>query len=162
MPKTFQYPRPPVPAAAFIELRMFIPTVVLLVLISTVMSVSGTTTCGGNCPGGCDDCYCGNTSNYQSISYWCGMYSGWNQSSCECIMKAESGGNANAVNMNSGGSYDVGLWQINSVNWPSCSAGKAPCSSSENLACAIKVFQWGGNTWKLWSTCRGCGVCDSR
>ena len=36
-----------------------------------------------------------------------------NQANCQCIMKAESGGNANAVNQNSqGGSYkwDVGLW----------------------------------------------------
>jgi len=36
-------------------------------------------------------------------------------------MKHESGGNANAVNQNSGGSFDVGLWQVNSGNWASCS-----------------------------------------
>jgi hypothetical protein len=28
-------------------------------------------------------------------------------------MGAESGGNANAVNQNTDGSFDVGLWQIN-------------------------------------------------
>lgn len=31
---------------------------------------------------------------------------------------AESSGNANAMNENTDGSYDVGMWQINSVNWP--------------------------------------------
>jgi len=35
-------------------------------------------------------------------------------------MQAESGGNAHAANQNSGGSYDVGLWQINDYNWVSC------------------------------------------
>jgi len=32
-------------------------------------------------------------------------------------MNAESGANAHAVNQNTGGSYDVGLWQINDFNW---------------------------------------------
>ena len=32
-------------------------------------------------------------------------------------MHHESGGNAHAVNQNRGGSYDVGLWQVNSMNW---------------------------------------------
>ncbi len=69
------------------------------------------------------------------------MYS-WNQANCECIMNAESGGNAYAVNQNSGGSFDVGLWQINDMNWSSCSGGSAPCDPNANLACAIKVYQW--------------------
>ena len=81
------------------------------------------TTCGGNCPGGCDSCPCGSSSSYQSASSWCAQYSGWSQTQCQCIMNAESGGNANAVNQNTGGSLDVGLWQINSMNWASCSSG---------------------------------------
>jgi len=28
------------------------------------------TTCGGNCPGGCDSCPCGSSSSYQSASSW--------------------------------------------------------------------------------------------
>jgi hypothetical protein len=36
-------------------------------------------------------------------------------------MSHESGGNGHAVNQNSGGSYDVGLWQINDYNWNACS-----------------------------------------
>eukprot|EP01006_Ploeotia_vitrea_P014773 TRINITY_DN40463_c0_g1_i1.p1 TRINITY_DN40463_c0_g1~~TRINITY_DN40463_c0_g1_i1.p1 ORF type:complete len:151 (+),score=1.99 TRINITY_DN40463_c0_g1_i1:39-491(+) len=117
-------------------------------------------TCGGNCPGGCSSCPCGSSSNSQSISSWCSKHS-WNHANCECIMKHESGGNANAVNQNSGGSYDVGLWQINDYNWGSCSGGKAPCDPSTNLNCAKKVYQWGGNTWKFWSTCGACGCCNS-
>ena len=60
---------------------------------------------------------------------------------------------------NTNGSDDVGLWQVNSSNWASCSGGSAPCSVSANLACAKKVFGWGGNTWKYWSTCGACGCC---
>lgn len=137
----------------------------LLVAILAFCSADVNTTsstCGGNCPGGCGSCPCGTTSNKQSASSWCSKYSGWKQSSCECIMNAESNANANAVNQNgNGGSYDVGLWQINDMNWASCSGGKAPCDPSTNLACAKKVFGWGGNTWKLWSTCSKCGVCSS-
>lgn len=122
---------------------------------------TASSTCGGNCPGGCASCVCGTSASTQSISSWCAKYSGWNQANCQCIMKYESGGNANAVNQNNGGTYDVGLWQINDFNWASCSGGKAPCDPSTNLNCAIKVFQWGGNTWKNWSTCSKCGACSS-
>jgi hypothetical protein len=118
-------------------------------------------TCGGNCPGGCSTCPCGTTRSPQSISEWCSKWSGWHQASCECIMQHESGGNANAVNQNTGGSLDVGLWQVNSMNWDSCSGGRPPCDPGVNLQCAQKVFAWGGNTWKLWSTCHACNVCGS-
>eukprot|EP00286_Rhodomonas_abbreviata_P028551 CAMPEP_0181302132 /NCGR_PEP_ID=MMETSP1101-20121128/7802_1 /TAXON_ID=46948 /ORGANISM="Rhodomonas abbreviata, Strain Caron Lab Isolate" /LENGTH=125 /DNA_ID=CAMNT_0023407499 /DNA_START=67 /DNA_END=441 /DNA_ORIENTATION=+ len=103
-------------------------------------------TCGGNCPGGCASCPCGSSSNYEDAAKWCAKYS-WNQANCQCIMKAESGTNANAANQNTGGSYDVGLWQINDYNWNACSSGKAPCDPSTNLACAIDVYNWGGKTW---------------
>ena len=113
--------------------------------------------CGGNCPSGrCANCYCGNTTNVVNIGQWCSMYS-WNQVCCKCIASHESGGNANAVNLNQDGSYDVGLWQINDYNWGQCSGGAAPCDPNTNLNCAIKVYQWGGNTWNLWSTHTGCG-----
>merc|ERR1711900_41268 len=59
------------------------------------------------------------------------------------------GGNANAVNENSNGSFDVGLWQVNSMNWKACSGGRAPCDVETNLKCAIDVYRWGGNTFKL-------------
>ena len=74
-------------------------------------------------------------------------------------MSHESGGNTNAVNQNTGGSLDIGLWQINTQNWASCSGGSPPCDPDTNLGCAEKVYGWGGNTWKLWSTCHVCGLC---
>eukprot|EP01130_Rhizamoeba_saxonica_P010659 TRINITY_DN4389_c0_g1_i1.p1 TRINITY_DN4389_c0_g1~~TRINITY_DN4389_c0_g1_i1.p1 ORF type:complete len:164 (-),score=14.59 TRINITY_DN4389_c0_g1_i1:43-534(-) len=118
--------------------------------------------CGGNCPSGrCSSCPCGSSKSMVSISSMCKQFSGWKQSSCECIAKHESGGNAHAMLQNGDGSFDVGLWQVNSRNWASCSGGKAPCSTSANLACAKKVFGWGRNTWKYWATCSKCGVCNS-
>merc|ERR1712018_202323 len=122
-------------------------------------------TCGGNCPADtCEDCLCGNSKNMVDISEWCSKHS-WDQANCECIMSNESGGNANALYMNKGGtypdSYDLGLWQINDFNWNDCNHGNPPCDPQANLNCAIKVYQWGGNTWKNWSTCSKCGACDS-
>jgi hypothetical protein len=95
---------------------------------------STSSTCGGNCPGGCSSCPCGTSTSAQSASTWCSKYS-WNQvrffsnqfmflmiqtfvmtlskAHCECIMNAESGANAHAMNQNTDGSFDVGLWQIN-------------------------------------------------
>eukprot|EP01102_Stenamoeba_stenopodia_P002777 TRINITY_DN1264_c0_g1_i1.p1 TRINITY_DN1264_c0_g1~~TRINITY_DN1264_c0_g1_i1.p1 ORF type:complete len:159 (-),score=22.18 TRINITY_DN1264_c0_g1_i1:87-563(-) len=116
-------------------------------------------TCGGNCPSNdCPGCPCGDTRSTVSISSICSKY-GWSQSCCECIVSHESGGDANAANYNSNGSYDIGVFQINSVNWNDCSGGKAPCDVTTNLNCAIQVWKWGGNSFKLWSTCGGCGCC---
>merc|ERR1712217_774796 len=108
------------------------------------------TTCSGNCPGGCSSCPCGTTSNYVSSSTYCSKYSDWSQSCCQCIASHESGGNANAKNENTNGSYDIGLFQINDVNWDSCSSGKPPCDPNTNTYCAHIVFGWGGNTWQYW------------
>mmetsp|Transcript_792 Transcript_792/g.995 ORF Transcript_792/g.995 Transcript_792/m.995 type:complete len:147 (-) Transcript_792:63-503(-) len=124
-------------------------------------SVTPESTCGGNCPsGGCPSCPCGSTSNKVDIASICSQYSGWSQGCCNCIANAESGGNANAVNYNSGGTYDVGLFQINDFNWDSCSGGLAPCNVQTNLGCAKTIFGWGGKTWKYWSTCSACGCCS--
>jgi hypothetical protein len=138
----------------------------LIATAALVMSVLVTAdTCGGNCPS--DDCPsgncpCGTSSNYVSPSSYCSQASvGWSQACCNCIANAESGGNANAVNYNDNGSFDVGLYQINDVNWNSCSGGSAPCDPGTNLACAQQIWQWGGSTWRLWSTCGGCGCCSS-
>jgi len=119
-------------------------------------------TCGGNCPSGdCATCPCGTTPNQQPIATWCAKFSSWDQSCCQCIMRAESSGNANAVQENSGGSYDVGLWQIDTINWSSCSSGTAPCDPATNLQCAITVWKNGGNTFREWATCGKCGCCGS-
>ncbi len=61
--------------------------------------------CDGSCP-------CGDTPNPIDINSWCSQFSGWSQACCQCIVNAESGGNANAMNQNTDSSYDVGVWQV--------------------------------------------------
>ncbi len=86
--------------------------IVVLVLIALALADS----CGGNCPSGkCPTCFCGASKNMQDIATWCAKYS-WNQACCKCVVSHESGGNANALNYNTNGSTDVGLWQINNVS----------------------------------------------
>ena len=46
------------------------------------------------------------------------------------------------------------------MNWEQCNGGNAPCDVNQNLQCAIKVYNQGGNTWKLWSSCGACGCCS--
>eukprot|EP01111_Echinosteliopsis_oligospora_P004606 TRINITY_DN17608_c0_g1_i1.p1 TRINITY_DN17608_c0_g1~~TRINITY_DN17608_c0_g1_i1.p1 ORF type:complete len:147 (-),score=32.26 TRINITY_DN17608_c0_g1_i1:81-521(-) len=117
-------------------------------------------TCGGNCPSNdCGSCPCGTSRAPVDIDSVCSAYSGWDQACCRCIVSHESSGNANAANENTNGSFDVGVWQVNSMNWASCNGGAAPCGVDANRECAIKVWQWGGNSFKLWSTCGGCGCC---
>ncbi len=85
-------------------------------------------TCGGNCPSNdCNSCPCGTATAYENIAAMCSLYSDWSQECCQCIVSHESSGNAHAVNHNENGSNDVGVWQINDTNWPSCSNGEAPC-----------------------------------
>lgn len=74
-----------------------------------------------------------------NIASYCSKYSDWSQSCCQCIATKESGGNANAANYNTNGSFDVGLYQINNINWASCSGGKAPCDPNTNVKCAHLV-----------------------
>ena len=133
----------------------------IAVILAGMLIYAMANTCGGNCPSGkCTTCYCGTSPSYKDIASACSGYSGWSQTCCQCIARHESGGNSHAQLHNTNGSDDVGLWQINSSNWSSCSGGSAPCSVSANLACAKKVFGWGGNTWKFWSTCSACGCCS--
>mmetsp|Transcript_44208 Transcript_44208/g.67758 ORF Transcript_44208/g.67758 Transcript_44208/m.67758 type:complete len:140 (+) Transcript_44208:52-471(+) len=135
-------------------------TSILFVCVFAFIAIAAASTCGGNCPGGCNSCDCGSSPNDVSISQYCSKYSDWSQSCCECIASHESGGNANAENQNTNGSYDIGLFQINDTNWSSCSSGSPPCDPNTNTYCAHMVFGWGHNTWTYWSTCGVCGCCD--
>jgi hypothetical protein len=135
--------------------------ILFFLVVAIVVSVSAQNSkCGDNClftPGGCPLCPCGLKANQVDIASWCKKHT-WDQACCNCIANAESKGNANAINYNEKPkSYDVGLWQINSVNWGLCNDYKAPCDPQANLNCAIKVYNWGGKTWKLWSTAQKCG-----
>ena len=132
-----------------------------ILLVSAILAGN----CGGNCPGNnCPSCPCGNTKKMVDIAAICKKHN-WDQKCCNCIVKHESGGNAHAVNYNArlsddseeempGSSLDVGVFQINSINW-SCSGGKAPCDEEENLKCAVRIY--GGRGWKAWSTAKACG-----
>jgi len=77
----------------------------------------------------------------------------WNQKCCKCIVHKESTGNPKASN---NGNY-VGLFQISKIHWKSCNGGKAPYDPQANLRCAIKIYKAAGNSWRPWSTARGCG-----
>lgn len=132
----------------------------ILVVMAFCAALAYAGTCGGNCPSGrCTSCKCPATPKHVDIASACSKFSGWNQKCCQCIISHESGGNQYAQLENTNGSNDVGLWQVNSMNWASCNGGRAPCDLNENLQCAKKVFAWGGNTFKLWSTCGACGCC---
>ena len=135
----------------------------LLVLALSALTIEANL-CGGNCPSNnCQYCPCGNTTSLVSAATWCSKFTGWSQTSCQCIISKESASNANAMNFNTGCDVDVGLWQINSFNWVYCgNFNSSPCKLSENLDCAKQVFAWGSNTWKFWATCGACGVCNSK
>ena len=106
--------------------------------------------CGNNCPSGnCPACPCGEEKQSVNIAQWC-MQGPWDQTCCQKIVAAESEGNANAMGFD--GSFDVGLWQINSWNWMACNLGHPPCDLQDNLRCAILIWQWGGNSFKYWTT----------
>lgn len=132
-----------------------------ILLGALLVALVAADTCGGNCPGGCPTCFCGNTRKVEDISAWCARYS-WNQECCRCIVSHESAGNAHYMHHNSNGSTDVGLWQINNINWGECNNGHAPCDTAQNLHCATQVYQDGGNTWKAWATHTACGCWFNR
>jgi len=62
------------------------------------------------------------------------------------IALAESGGNSNAVNYNTNGSTDRGLWQINSVH-----GSQSTFDVNGNAQAAIAISNNGGN-WNPWTT----------
>eukprot|EP01113_Clastostelium_recurvatum_P045921 TRINITY_DN796_c0_g1_i1.p1 TRINITY_DN796_c0_g1~~TRINITY_DN796_c0_g1_i1.p1 ORF type:complete len:152 (-),score=33.10 TRINITY_DN796_c0_g1_i1:198-608(-) len=130
----------------------------LILSVCALLSVALASTCGGNCPKDCPSCPCGNTVQKTDITQACQQYKGWNQKCCECIAQHESGGDLHAAHYNTDGSYDVGLWQINSVHFKSCNGGQAPCDLASNLKCAIAVYNEGKN-FGPWTTCGPCNCC---
>ena len=45
------------------------------------------------------------------------MFPGWDEKCCECVVRKESKGDANAAVKRHDGKVEVGLWQINSDQW---------------------------------------------
>jgi hypothetical protein len=131
-----------------------------LVFIAAVIGLGMANTCGGNCPNNdCPSCPCGDTVTYIDIAQLCARYSEWNQKCCQCIVYHESNGDINNVNYNTDGTYDVGVFQINQVNW-ACNGGEKPCAVDPNLKCAIEIWRESGGNFHQWSTsheyCGGC------
>ena len=104
-------------------------------LLALGLSVVVANSCGGNCPSNsCSTCYCGTGRESVNIASACSQYSGWSQSACQCIASHESGGNAHAQLHNTNGSNDVGLWQVNSMNWA--------CQITLNHSQRVKMYYW--------------------
>ena len=62
---------------------------------------------------------------------------------CQCIVDHESGGNPNALNFNEDDStYDIGVFQINTVNWH-INSGNPPCNITQNLCVRFKFINTG-------------------
>jgi hypothetical protein len=71
-----------------------------------------------------------------------------------CIAKAESGYRTDAVNHNSNGTYDLGIFQLNDVHGWSWATRMDP---DQNIKLAYGIYQSWGN-WSAWATHSKCGV----
>lgn len=66
------------------------------------------------------------------------------------IALAESGGDTAATNRNTNGSYDYGLWQINTVHGGLLNQGDK-FNPLDNAKMALSVYKGAGNKWTPWS-----------
>lgn len=71
------------------------------------------------------------------------------------IAEAESGGNPNAAPVNTNGSTDRGLWQINSVH-----GSQSTFDPLGNAMAAVQISQ-NGATWAPWCTAWSDGACGT-
>ena len=66
------------------------------------------------------------------------------------VALAESGGDAAATNKNTNGSYDYGLWQINTVHGALLNQGDK-FNPLDNAKMALTVWRGAGGKWTPWS-----------
>lgn len=66
------------------------------------------------------------------------------------VALAESGGDTGATNHNTNGSYDYGLWQINTVHGALLNQGDK-FNPLDNARMALTVFNGAGGKWTPWS-----------
>lgn len=76
-------------------------------------------------------------------------FSGSNLTIAVAVALAESGGNPNAINNNTNGSTDYGLWQINTVHGSLLNQGNK-FDPTDNAKMAYVV--WKGSGWSAWTT----------
>eukprot|EP00826_Nyctotherus_ovalis_P050324 TRINITY_DN6154_c0_g1_i11.p1 TRINITY_DN6154_c0_g1~~TRINITY_DN6154_c0_g1_i11.p1 ORF type:complete len:153 (+),score=17.50 TRINITY_DN6154_c0_g1_i11:143-601(+) len=131
---------------------------ILCLLIANVLANK----CGGNClTGTCPSCPCGTVRTRVDVGEVCRRYS-WNFKCCVCVVRTQSSGNASAQHFNHNGSFDVGLFQINEINWASCNDGRPPCDINSNLNCAITIYKRAHNRWNPWAAAaKKCGCWNS-
>jgi hypothetical protein len=66
------------------------------------------------------------------------------------VALAESGGDTMATNHNTNGSYDYGLWQINTVHGQLLNQGNK-FNPLDNAKMALTIWSGAGNKWTPWS-----------
>jgi hypothetical protein len=66
------------------------------------------------------------------------------------VALAESGGDTNATNHNTNGSYDYGIWQINTVHGGLLNQGDK-FNPLDNAKMALTIWKGAGNKWTPWS-----------
>ena len=74
------------------------------------------------------------------------------------IAEDGSGDPAALSPLNSNGTRDLGLWQINSIHWAGCGGQVALIVPINNVRCAFSIWA-PGRSWCPWSTYeRSCGI----
>lgn len=66
------------------------------------------------------------------------------------VALAESGGDSGAINHNTNGSYDYGMWQINTVHGALLNQGDK-FNPLDNAKMALTIWKGAGNKWTPWS-----------
>lgn len=78
----------------------------------------------------------------------------WDVKTAYAVCMAESGGDPTARGVNTNGTDDVGLMQINSVHVPSLISSDARYDAAENIKAAYQVYTDAsihGDGWSAWS-----------
>ena len=133
---------------------------VLLLASASAQFLDTDKTCGGNCKWeDCDSCVCGDKPNSVNVTEICASVGVWDQKCCECIINTSSNGNSNSILDGHDGTFDVGLFHINTYNWAKCNAGNAPCDVDTNVGCAKMLYEYANNTWINW-VAAGPSFCD--
>lgn len=73
----------------------------------------------------------------------------WDKRIAYAVCMAESGGNPNARGVNTNGTDDVGLMQINSVHVPRLISSNDRLDPNKNMQAAYSIYM--GSGWKAWS-----------
>jgi hypothetical protein len=82
--------------------------------------------------------------------YICDTFGAFNCQVALAVMQAESGGNPEAWNANDNGTLDVGLWQINSINWDTCEMTMSDLLDPYNSTDCAKILYDRAGSFNPW------------